>query len=333
MSNKTSVIAEIGVNHNGDLHTALKLIEKSVDAGADAVKFQAFKASSLVSKSARTAEYQQKTTAKNYQGDFLSSLELNNDCWIEIGKKCAEKKVEFICTPFNASSLDHLLKCGLSKIKVASGEINNFPNLRIFAESKLPVLLSTGMSYFHEVEKAVEWLQKHGCDDITILHCTSLYPAASDTLNLRSLEKLKKINLPLGYSDHSLGFAAALMAVALGAKVIEKHITLDNDSLGPDHAASLDVDNFREFVDMIREADSMLGEVQKSPHPLEEDMRMLARRSWHAKKRLQAGELINQSDIILLRPGDGVAGDIDISGRKLKCDVDAGGIILESFVE
>ncbi len=316
--NTPLVIAEAGVNHNGDLGRACEMVAAAAEAGADIVKFQAFSAASLVARGARTAAYQAANTGQDDQMRLLGDLELGQDDFAILAEACRRHRIGFLATAFDVEIVEALIGMGMDRIKVASGEITNTPALQRFARFGLPILLSTGMATTDEVAAAVGTLNKAGARDITLLHCTSLYPAPPEALNLRALGTMaKQFGLPVGYSDHSLGDHAAIAAVALGARVIEKHFTLDRALPGPDHKASLEPRELAEMIRKLRETAAMLGDGEKKPTPDEIETAALVRRSWHAARDIPAGTVLSAEDLVLKRPADGLAPNADPSGRRL----------------
>jgi len=301
------IIAEAGVNHNGDLSRALEMVSVAAEAGADYVKFQAFSTDALVARDARTASYQQANTGESSQDALLRGLELSLDDFAAIAAACRVAKIGFMASVFDLAQLDALIELGMDRLKVASGEMTNTPALIRFAERGLPVILSTGMATLAEVDEAVAVLRQHGCGDITILHCTSLYPAPRESLNLTAIATMKKhFGLPVGYSDHSLGDHVAIAAVALGATMIEKHFTLDRALPGPDHRASLEPDELTALIARLHDVAASLGDGVKQPAPGEIDTARLVRRSWHMRRALPAGSVLGEKDIVLKRPADGL---------------------------
>lgn len=312
------VIAEGGVNHNGDLGRALEMVAVAADAGAEYIKFQAFSAAELVAAGAGTAAYQAANTGEADQAALLRGLELSVDAFAEVAAACRAHGVGFLCTAFDAEAIDVLVGLGMDRVKVASGELTNLPTLRRFAALGLPILLSTGMATLDEVGVAVDTLRSAGAADITLLHCTSLYPAAPESLNLRAMATMAEaFGLPVGYSDHSLGSHAAVAAVALGAVVIEKHFTLDRTLPGPDHKASLEPGELVAMVRKLRETAVMLGDGTKKPAPGEAETAALVRRSWHARRDLPAGTVVAAADVALKRPADGLPPADSPIGRTL----------------
>ena len=309
----TFIIAEAGVNHNGELLIAKKLIDAAVKAGADAVKFQTFRANRLVTAAASKAEYQIANTGTNEsQFEMLEKLELSPEMHRELFSYCDRKNIIFLSTPFDEGSVDLLDNLGMSILKISSGEITNKPLIQHFASKMKPIILSTGMSHLGEVEKAIGWI-----DDIwdeldkkpqlTILHCVSNYPARLEDVNLNVIKTMEiAFRLPIGYSDHTMGIEAAIAAVAIGAKVIEKHFTLDRDMEGPDHKASLEPNELKGMVRAIRNIEKAVGDGIKKPAKSEISTKNIARRSLVAARSIKAGETVLFDDILIKRPGTGI---------------------------
>ncbi len=307
MRQKTLIIAEAGVNHNGNLEMAKKLVDTAHACGADIVKFQTARLDSLVSKSALMADYQKKNTGvEESQKDMLRKLLLDFDDFIELAAYCREVGIKFLSTPFDIESI-HFLDTLQDIWKVPSGEITNFPYLVEIARTKKKVIISTGMAEMFEIKEAINVLEEQGTKDITILHCTTEYPAPLSDVNLRVLKTLKdEFGYPVGYSDHTQGIEIDLAAVALGARVIEKHFTLDRNLPGPDHKASLEPDELKAMVDGIRKIEVALGTGEKKPSESEMRNRSVARKSIVAKKKIKAGEVFSIENITTKRPGTGV---------------------------
>lgn len=323
-----TIIAEAGVNHNGELDRALEMVALAADAGADYVKFQIFDTDRLVARSAPAADYQSANTGQANQSDLLRGLELDLDAFASIAKSCREQKIGFLCTAFDEDTIETLVSFGMDCIKIASGELTNTPALTRFARLGLPVYLSTGMANLDEVGTAVGTLRRGGAGTITALQCTSLYPAPVETLNLRAMATMARaLNVPVGFSDHSLGHLAAIAAVALGAVAIEKHFTLDRNLPGPDHKASLEPREFTEFVSQLRQTRISLGDGRKRPTDAELETATKVRRSWHATVDLPAGATINATHIVLMRPASGLAPDTKIVGSRVVVPVAAGDAI------
>ena len=316
------VIAEAGVNHNGDLERARRMVTAAAQAGADYVKFQGFDPTSLVAAGTPTAAYQARNTGTNDQVQLLRSLSLDLEALEQLAVTCREEGVRFLCTPFDPALAVPLLEVGMDRIKVASGELTNHPALTEFGALGVPVLVSTGMATLAEVGEAVAVLEAAGCADIVILHCTSIYPAPAETLNLRAIPTLARaFGRPVGYSDHSFGDHAAIAAVALGATVIEKHFTLDRGLPGPDHAASLEPDELAAMIVRLRETASGLGDGEKRPVAEEMATAALVRRSWHVARDLFRGHVLSASDLALKRPAAGLPPSVSPVGRVLATDL------------
>ncbi|EAI6361194.1 N,N'-diacetyllegionaminate synthase [Campylobacter coli] len=308
---KALIIAEAGVNHNGDLNLAKKLIEVAAKSGADFVKFQSFKAELCVSKNAKKAAYQLKTTAKDEsQLEMIKKLELDfnaHQLLISHAKQCG---IAFLSTPFDLESIELLDDLGLEVFKIPSGEITNLPYLKKIAKLNKKIILSTGMSNLGEIEAALEILCQGGTQraNITLLHCTTEYPAPFDEVNLKAMQTLKNaFNLDVGYSDHTKGIHISLAAVALGASVIEKHFTLDKNMSGPDHKASLEPDELQELCTKIREIESALGDGIKQASKSERKNIEIARKSLVAKKKIKKGEIFSEENLTTKRPASGIS--------------------------
>ncbi len=305
--NKVLIIAEAGVNHNGSLDIAKKLVEVAKDAGADIVKFQTAKLDSLVSKSAHMADYQKKNTGVEIsQKDMLSKLLLNFDDFIKLSQYCKDIGILFLSTPFDIESIRFL--SDLQNIwKIPSGEITNYPYLVEIGKTRKKVILSTGMAEMNEIHAAIDVLEKNGTTDITLLHCTTEYPAPIENVNLNVMKTMRtSFGYPVGYSDHTQGIEVDLAAVALGATIIEKHFTLDRNLPGPDHKASLEPDELKAMVDGIRKIELALGSNEKKPSEAELKNRLVARKSIVAKTSIKAGEILTDNNITTKRPGSGI---------------------------
>ncbi|MGH7356558.1 MAG: N-acetylneuraminate synthase [Candidatus Rokuibacteriota bacterium] len=323
----TFVVAEAGVNHNGDLDMARRLVDAAADAGADAVKFQTFRADALVSQRAPKAAYQRETTGiDESQRDMLRHLELGRDAHADLAEHAERRSLLFFSTPFDEGSADLLEAIGVALLKVPSGEITNLPLLRHLARKGRPLLVSTGMSTLDEVERAVAVIQAEGCSSVALLHCVSAYPAPAAETNLRAMDTLRdRFHCPVGLSDHSLGVEIAIAAVARGAEIVEKHLTLDRNLPGPDHHASLDPKEFTAMVRAIRAVESALGNGDKRPMPCEADTRRVARRSLVAAGPIRAGDVLTRERVAVKRPGTGISPtDLDrVVGRRVRRNVDA----------
>lgn len=307
---KVFVIAEAGVNHNGSLDTAKRMIDAAAQAGADAVKFQTFKADSLVRRDARKAAYQEENARdrQETQYDMLKHLELTEQMHHELMDYCKEKEILFLSTPFDTDSLKMLVERGITILKVPSGEVTNYPYLREIGRTGKPVIMSTGMCDLEEVKAAVSLLQENGSGEITLLHCNTEYPTPMEDVNLRAMCTLRdELHLPAGYSDHTQGIEVPVAAVAMGAVVIEKHFTLDRNMDGPDHKASLEPEELKAMVRAIRNIETALGEGMKKPSPSELKNRDVARKSIVAKRDIRRGELFTEENLTAKRPGSGIS--------------------------
>lgn len=311
MHRGTLVIAEAGVNHNGDLATALSLVDVATESGADIVKFQTFTADRLVTRDAAKAEYQKATTSNTEtQFEMLRELELSHNEHLAIVERCQERGIGFLSTGFDIDNVDMLVGLGMDQIKVPSGEITNLPYLRHIGDLCLPTILSTGMADMEEVSSALDVLLACGSSksDITILHCTTDYPAAMGDVNLRAMVTMRDaFGVDVGYSDHTLGCEVAVAAVALGAVVIEKHLTLDRDFAGPDHAASLEPGEFANMVCAIRNIEIALGDGIKGPQSSEIANMAVARKSLVAVEHIREGDVFTSMNIAAKRPGSGLS--------------------------
>lgn len=305
-------IAEAGVNHNGDLALALRLVDVAKAAGADAVKFQTFKAGAISAPEAPMAEYQKARDGAASQSDMLKRLELPHADFAAIADHCRVVGIEFMSSPFDIDSARMLAGVGMTRFKLASGEITNAPFVkgvaRLAADAGGTVILSTGMSTLDEVARAVDWIEAEGDPGLTILHCVSNYPAPAADANLRAMDTLAEaFGWPVGWSDHTLGDAVSLAAVARGATVIEKHFTLDKTLPGPDHAMSLSPEDLTGLIAGVRAVEAALGDGIKRPVAAEREIMVVARRSLFAARDIAAGAVIAEADLIALRPGDGIS--------------------------
>lgn len=320
------IIAEAGVNHNGSIELAKKLIDVAAEAGADAIKFQTFKADNLVSKHAQKADYQKKTTsADESQYQMIKKLELDEAAHKSIIDYCEEKKIIFFSTPFDHESIDMLNTFGMTIFKIPSGEITNLPYLRHVGSLRKEIILSTGMSDLSDVENALNVLIKSGANkkEITILHATSEYPCPVTEVNLRAMNTLQvKFGVNVGYSDHTQGIDIPVAAVALGACVVEKHFTLDRSMEGPDHKASLEPNELKLMVQSIRQVELALGDGVKRPTKGEMNNMAVARKSIVASRDIKAGEVFSLDTIAVKRPGSGISPMKwdDVLGRVAKRD-------------
>jgi len=316
------IIAEAGVNHNGDINIAKRLIDTAVDAGVDAVKFQTFKTEKIVGKFANKATYQiENTGEEESQFEMVKKLELSYEAFRELKEYCDKKGITFISTPDESDSLDFLAELGVPLIKIGSTEVTNLKFLKQIARKQLPIILSTGMSTLGEVENALKAIYCEGNHNITIMHVTTDYPTMPEDVNLRAMITMRDaFKVPVGYSDHTLGNEAAVAAVALGAVTIEKHFTLDKNMEGPDHKASLNPEELNIFVKAVRDAEKMLGDGIKNPTKREESIMEAARRSIVAARDLKEGTILDESMLEFKRPGNGLKPELIsfIIGRKLK---------------
>ena len=313
MKNKVIIIAEAGVNHNGDILIAKKLIDVAVEAGVDYVKFQTFKADKLVSKSAKKASYQQSNTnnGDDYQYNMLKKLELSHLDHLVLIEYCNEKNIKFFSTAFDVEGVTYLNDLGLEMVKIPSGEITNYPYLKAIALLDKPIIMSTGMCNEYEIKQALDVLIQFGIlkENIFILHCNTEYPTPMKDVNLKAMLSISDaFDVEIGYSDHTLGIEVPIAAVALGAKIIEKHFTLDRTLPGPDHVASLEPKELKAMVNAIRNIElAMSGDGVKKPSESEIKNITIARKSIHLNKNLSKGHVICEEDIIALRPGDGIS--------------------------
>jgi N,N'-diacetyllegionaminate synthase len=304
MAIKIKIIAEVGVNHNGKISWAKKLIDQAKQAGADYVKFQAFSASQMIIKGSKLADYQKKTKFKS-QYEMIKKYELNKKQIRELKIYSKKKKINFLCSPFDTENLDILFKLRLKTIKVASGEIDNYQLLDKISSKAKSVFLSSGMSTIQEIKLAIKILTKHKIKkkNIVVMHCTSNYPTIPKDINMRALQTIKKVlKVNVGYSDHSQNVETGIIAAACGATVIEKHITINKKYSGPDHSSSLDLMEFRKYVKLIRLTEDMLGSKNKKPNLKELKIKKVVRKSIYAKKYIKKGEKFTHDNLICKRP-------------------------------
>lgn len=322
------IVAEAGVNHNGDPELARGLVDAAAETGVDAVKFQTFKAERLVSPAAPKAAYQARgTRADESQLEMLRKLELSPDVHRELFARCRERGLLFMSTPFDEESADLLDELGVAVFKIGSGELTNWPFLKYVAEKKKPIILSTGMSYLSEVDEAVRTIRQAGNDRLILLHCVSNYPADPADVNLRAMRAMEAaFGLPVGFSDHTLGIDVAVAAVALGAAVVEKHFTLDRDLPGPDHRSSLEPDQLTRLVKAIRDVELALGSGEKRPAASEQGNRQVVRRSLHLRVDAEAGTAVQREMLVALRPGGGIGPEAwdRVVGHRLRHSLRAG---------
>lgn len=328
-SNRVFIIAEAGVNHNGSIELAKKLIDVAVDSGADAVKFQTFKAENLVSKNAQKADYQKQTTDKNEsQFEMIKKLELDVNTHKELIAYCNSKNIMFLSTPFDHDSIELLNDLGLEIFKIPSGEITNLPYLRHIGKLAKKVILSTGMANIGEIENALDILVQAGTkkENITILHANTEYPTPMEDVNLKAMLTIgKTFDVEFGYSDHTLGIEVPTAAVALGASCIEKHFTLDKTMEGPDHKASLEPEELKAMVKAIRNIEKALGSSVKKPSPSESKNKPIARKSIVAKTTIKKGEVLSENNLAIKRPGNGIS--------PMRWDEVIGSVALKDYVE
>lgn len=339
---KVLIIAEAGVNHNGDMEKARRLIDVAAESGADYVKFQSFKASKLVSKKAKRAEYQQNNVGdeKDDQLSMLEALELSDEDHLMLVDYCKSKSIEFLSTAFDEDGLTYLYKLGLRLFKSPSGEITNYPYLRKMSQLADQLILSTGMADLEEIGDALELLSSYGFkkEKITVLHCNTDYPTAMNDVNLQAMNSIgEHFGVSIGYSDHTLGIEVPIAAVAMGATVIEKHFTLDRDLPGPDHRASLEPDELVAMVRGIRNIESALsGSGLKEPSESEKKNKLVARRSIHMAVDVPVGTVLSEEHLITLRPGNGISPMKwpEIVGRKTSRNLIQGDILqLDDLVD
>ena len=307
---QTIIIAEAGVNHNGSIELAKKLIDAAAMAGVDYVKFQTFKADNLVTKSAKQADYQAQNAGKSSQYEMLKQLELSPEQHFELIEYCDVRGIKFFSTAFDMESIEFLSNLNLGLWKIPSGEITNYPYLKRIAEDKQPVILSTGMSTMDDIKNAVEVLLKNGVElpHLTILHCNTQYPTPFQDVNLLAMQTIaRELGVNVGYSDHTPGIEIPIAAVALGATIIEKHFTLDKTMDGPDHKASLEPDELKAMVSAIRNVEKALGSPEKKVSESENKNIEIARKSIVAARHINKGESFTEENLTVKRPGNGIS--------------------------
>ena len=309
MYDRCYIIAEIGVNHNGSFDLACRMIDAAAACHADAVKFQTFRAEDLVTTSAAKAAYQSANTQNDdSQFSMLKALELSEDEFARLYDYCQQKGIAFLSTPFSLDAVDLLARIGVDAYKVSSGDLTHLGLLTHMARQGKPIILSSGMGTIGEVEEAITAIHAGGGSDISLLHCVSNYPAAPEDCNLAAMDTMAQaFGLPVGWSDHTLGAAISWAAVARGARIIEKHITLDQSLPGPDHKASMEPDDFAEFVTGIRRIEAAIGTGRKGPTEAEKQTALVGRRSITSTRDLSKGTVLGESDIKIVRPGTGLA--------------------------
>jgi N,N'-diacetyllegionaminate synthase len=331
------IIAEAGVNHNGDVSLARRLIDAASDAGADAVKFQTFKTKNLVTIGAEKAEYQKRSdSTSGTQYDLLKKLEFTETDFRKLSIYAKKKGMIFLSTAFDEDSVELLSRLNVPAYKIPSGEITNFPLLKKIALYKKPVILSTGMSTIDEIKEAVLILIEYGCSEIILLHCTTSYPAPTESVNLRVLKTLRSLFcLPTGYSDHTSGITIPIAAVAMGACVVEKHLTLDRSLSGPDHKASIEPDEFKRMVSAIREIESALGDGEKKMQLCEASIRDVVRKSIVSAKKISSGSIITEDMLAIKRPGTGIEPKYlkNILGKSAVCGIKKDTVITWDMIQ
>jgi N,N'-diacetyllegionaminate synthase len=325
---KVLIIAEAGVNHNGDLNLAKRLIDVAAEAKADIVKFQTFISKNVISKNAVKADYQVSNTGSSEsQLDMVRKLELKFEDFRQLKKYSEEKGIEFLSTPFDMESVEFLNQLGIRIFKIPSGEITNLPYMELIASYNKEVIISTGMATMEEIGNALEVLIKNGTDKnkISVLHCNTEYPTPFSDVNLKAMLEIRDVfGVKIGYSDHTLGIEVPIAAVSLGAEIIEKHFTLDKTMEGPDHVASLEPHELKAMVSAIRNIEVALGTGIKAPSDSEEKNMTIARKSIHLNRAFKKGEVINKGDLIMKRPGDGIS-PMDyksVLGKKVNRDLE-----------
>lgn len=331
------VIAEVGVNHNGDVELAERLVDAAAAVGADAVKFQSFRAERLASLDAPKADYQLETTSPGEsQLEMLRKLELGAGAHERLVHRCRERGVFFLSSPFDEESVDLLVELDVPAIKIPSPDLTNPILLERAARTGKPLIVSTGMATLEEVERALATVAGANGGDVVLLHCVSTYPAAPDEANLRAMATMRgAFGVPVGFSDHTLGIDVALAAVALGASVLEKHVTLDRTLPGPDHRSSLEPDELASLLRGVRAVESALGDGVKAPSPAEASTRAIARRSLAAKADIPAGTVLTRELVTALRPGTGIPADrlAEIVGRTVTRDLRRGELFTPAVLE
>ncbi len=323
--NPTFIIAEAGVNHNGDINIAKQLVDKAIFAGADAIKFQTFKTEKLVTGYANMADYQKNNIGKvDSQFNMLKKLELTYENFIELQKYCIHKGIMFLSTPFDFESADFLASIGMEAFKISSGDLTNIPFLQYIARFNKPMILSSGMATLSEIEDAINAIYLLGNSEVAVLHCTSNYPAKLQNVNLKAMNTIKNaFQIVSGYSDHTQGITISIAAAAMGSNIIEKHFTIDKNMEGPDHKASLNPLELKEMVEAIRDIEIALGTGIKRYNTSEVDTMKAARKSVVASRNIKMGEIINLTDLDYKRPGTGLSPKlyIDIIGKTTNRDI------------
>lgn len=328
------IIAEAGVNHNGKLDLALKLVDAAASAGVDAVKFQTFKAEQVVTDTGKMADYQKRNTGKNEsQIEMLRSLELKDAFYAPIMRRCKEKGILFLSTPHGGfESVDFLAKLKVKALKFGSGDLTNLPVLAHAAKYKLPMVLGTGMATLAEVKEALRTIHRAGNTNVILLHCTTNYPCPPNEADLRAMQTMQKLPALIGYSDHTEGIQVPIMAATLGAHVIEKHFTLDRNLPGPDHAASLEPRELCDMVKAIRAVPIILGSSNKRPHASEKKVMSIARKSVATICAIEKGEKFTRENLGIKRPGIGIAPAHypKILGKRARREIPSGHLLTKS---
>lgn len=306
---RVTIIAEAGVNHNGDIELARKMVDAAHTAGADYIKFQTFVPEKLVSRYASKADYQKNNTnSQESQLEMLRALAFTQEDFIQLQRYCGQVGIGFLSTPFDLESIQFLNQLQMDFWKLPSGEITNLPYLEAIAHTHKKVVMSTGMCELGEIRDAIQILESNGAGEITLLHCNTEYPTPFCDVNLRAMKQMEEVfRKPVGYSDHTIGIEVPIAAAALGAEVIEKHFTLDKQMKGPDHKASLEPDELKQMVQAIRNIEISLGDGQKRRTHSEEKNCQAARKSIVAKREIRAGELFSEENLSIKRPGSGIS--------------------------
>lgn len=326
--NKVFIIAEAGVNHNGRIELAYKLVDAAKEAGVDAVKFQIFKSKKLISKSTKMADYQKENLKENIsQLDMVKKLELSYEDFIKINEYCKEKEIMFMATPFDNDSLDFLVDIlKVDVLKIGSGDLNNYPFLEKVALKNKKIILSTGMSNLSDIEEALNFISKYTDKEVKVLHCTTNYPCPMDEVNLKAMNTIKNaFQVGVGYSDHTLGIEVPIAAVALGAEIIEKHFTLDKTMEGPDHVASLEPIELKEMTKAIRNIEKALGSGIKKPNKSELKIQSIVKRKIVLAKDVEENHILTEGDLEYKRCENGIESKYykSIIGKKIKRKIDA----------
>ena len=325
---KVFIIAEAGVNHNGNMELAYKLVDAAKEAGVDAVKFQVFKAEKVISKSTKMADYQKENLKENIsQLDMVKKLELSYEDFIKINEYCKEKGIMFMATPFDNDSLDFLVDTlKVDVLKIGSGDLNNYPFLEKVALKNKEIILSTGMSNLSDIESALDFISQYTDKEVKVLHCTTNYPCPMDEVNLKAMNTIKDaFQVAVGYSDHTLGIEVPIAAVALGAEIIEKHFTLDKTMEGPDHVASLEPDELKEMTRTIRNIERALGSGIKKPNKSEVKIQSIVKRKIVLAKDVEINHVLTENDLEYKRCENGIESKYykNIIGKKVKRKIDA----------